>query len=138
MKIDGSRIRAMREFRGLTQGQVAYKADTTVTQISRLENDERPGAQAVIVARIASALNTTVDYLVGLTDDPGIPTSENNIDPEAAAMGLELQRIWRDVREVDPKAARELMRIAIIQAEAFRAAVNAAQQHAEEVANNTQ
>ena len=42
MQLDGSRIRAMREFRGLTQGQLAYKADTTVTQISRLENEWEP------------------------------------------------------------------------------------------------
>lgn len=72
MQLDGSRIKAMREFRGLTQGQLAYKASTTVTQISRLENDDRPGAQAIIVARVAAALRTTVDYLVGLTDDPGL------------------------------------------------------------------
>ena len=78
MQLDGSRIRAMREYRELTQGQLAYKAQTTVTQISRLENDERPGAQAIIVARIAAALGTTVDYLIGLTDDSGIPPLVGN------------------------------------------------------------
>jgi len=127
----GDRIKAMREFRGLTQGQTAYKADTTVSQISRLENDERPGAQAAILARIASALGTTIDYLVGLTDDPGIPEDGNTASPEARAFGEELQRIWREVEEVDPDAARELMRIAIVQAAAFRAAVNAAKERVE-------
>ena len=137
MQLDGSRIRAMREFRGLTQGQLAYKAHTTVTQISRLENDERPGAQAVIVARIAEALGTTVDYLLGLSDDPGVPAQLDGIEPEVAAMGLELQRIWREVKAKDPEAARQLMRIAIIQAEAFQAAVNAAQRNVEEVTENS-
>jgi len=130
----GNRIKGMREFRGLTQGQLSYKAATTVSQISRLENDERPGAQAAIVARVASALDTTVDYLLGLTDDPGIPEDGNTASPEARAMGLELQRIWRDVEEADPDAARELMRIAIVQAAAFRAAVNAAKKRIEESA----
>ena len=129
----GSRIKAMREFRGLTQGQLSYKAETTVTQISRLENDERPGAQAAIVARIAGALGTTVDYLVGLTDDPGIPEQANNSSPESRALGEELQQIWTEIEQVDPEAARELRRIAIVQAEAFRAAVRAAQRRPEKI-----
>ena len=126
MQIDGSRIRALREYRGFSQGVLAYKAQTTVTQISRLENDERPGAQAVIVAKVAAALGTTVDYLVGLTDDPGIPHRDNNLPPELIAVAQEIQEIWRRVHAVDPEAAAELASIAVIQGQAFEVAVNAA------------
>ena len=136
MQIDGSRIRAMREYRGLTQGQLAYKADTTVTQISRLENDDRPGAQAVIVARVAAALGTTVDYLVGLTDDSGIPHSDNGLPPELIAQALEIQEIWRRVHAMDPEAAAELASIAIIQDQAFEVAVNAALRRLESSESN--
>ena len=126
MQLDGSRIKALREYRGFSQGVLAYKADTTVTQISRLENNDRPGAQAVIVARIAAALETTVDYLVGLTDDPGIPHGENNLPPELIAAAREIQEIWRRVHKSDPEAAQELASIALIQGKAFEVAVNAA------------
>ena len=133
MEIVGARIRAMREHKGWTQGQLAYKARTTAAQISRIEHNERPGAQARLVASIAKALDTTVDYLMGLTGDPGIPERENNSSPESRLLGEELQKIWTEIEQVDPGAARELRRIAIVQAEAFRAAVNAAQRRPEQI-----
>lgn len=122
----GSRVKAMREHAGLSQGQLAYKAGTTPPQISRLENDERPKAWAVTLARIAEALGTSVDYLVGLTDDPGIETRTDYVPPELADAVLEIQEIWRRVHRADPEAAKELTRIAIIQGKAFETAVNAA------------
>jgi transcriptional regulator with XRE-family HTH domain len=73
MRILGTRVKTLREARGLTQGQLAYKASTTSAQISRLENNERPGAQAVLIGRIAAALGTTADYLLGRTSDPMPP-----------------------------------------------------------------
>ena len=122
----GSRIKALRELRGLTQGQLAYKSNTAASHISLLENDGRPGAHAATVASIAAALETTVDYLVGLTDDPGIRHSENGTPPELIAAAREIQAIWRRVHRIDPDAAAELVRIAIIQGKAFETAVNAA------------
>ncbi len=72
-RVVGARIRTLRKLRGWTQGQLAYKAQTTAAQISRLENDERPGVQAVTIGRIALALDTTVEYLMGHTGDSGRP-----------------------------------------------------------------
>ena len=132
-EIIGARIRAMREHKGWTQGQLAYKASTTAAQVSRVEHNERPGAQARLVASIASALGTTVDYLMGLTNDPVLPERENNSSHESRLLGEELQRIWTEIEQVDPEAARELRRIAIVQAEVFRAAVHAAQRRPEQI-----
>jgi transcriptional regulator with XRE-family HTH domain len=133
MQLDGSRIRAMREFRGLTQGQLAYKAATSASHISLLENDERPGAQAATVARIASALGTTVDYLVGLSDDPGIPPRDDDgTHPLVAAKGAELIAVWQRVWNANPELAERLISIGLIQGHAFEAAVNAGIQHLEE------
>ena len=39
---------------------------------------------------------------------------------------LEVTSIWRRLKEADPESAKRLMRIAIVQAQAFEAAVNAA------------
>ena len=125
-RIIGARIRSLRESKGWTQGQLAYHCDTTPAQISRIENNERPGARAVTVALIAQALGTTVDYLVGLTDDPFAQTGDDYIPPELVDAVLEIQEIWRRVHKADPEAARELMQIAMIQGKAFETAVNAA------------
>ena len=122
----GARVRVMRELRGLSQGQLAYKAGTTPPQISRLENDERPKAWAATLARIAEALGTSLDYLVGLTDDPGLEVRADYVPPELVDAVLEIQEIWRRVYKADPEAARELTQIAIIQGKAFETAVNAA------------
>ena len=122
----GARVRVMRELRGLSQGQLAYKAGTTPPQISRLENDERPKAWAATLARIAEALGTSLDYLVGLTDDPGLEVRADYVPPELVDAVLEIQEIWRRVHRADPEAAKELAQIAIIQGKAFETAVNAA------------
>ena len=125
-QIIGARIKTLREARGWTQGQLAYKCDTTPAQISRMENNERPGARAVTLALVAQALGTTVDYLVGLTGNPEIEAGADYVPPELAEAVLEIQEIWRRVYKADPEAARELTQIAIIQGKAFETAVNAA------------
>ena len=124
--IIGARIKALREARGWTQGQLAYKCQTTPAQISRMENNERPGARAVTLALVAQALGTTVDYLVGLTGNPDVETEGEYVPPELVDAVLEIQEIWRRVYRADPEAARELTRIAVIQGKAFETAVNAA------------
>ena len=124
--IIGARIKALREARGWTQGQLAYKCQTTPAQISRMENNERPGARAVTLALVAQALGTTVDYLVGLTGNPNAEMEGEYVPPELVDAVLEIQEIWRRVYRADPEAARELTRIAVIQGKAFETAVNAA------------
>lgn len=47
-------------------------------------------------------------------------------DPDIRRTVLEITRIWQRLKDTDPEAAARLMRIAIIQAEAFEAAVNSA------------
>jgi len=72
-QVIGERIRALREERGLSQNRLAVKSGLTRSQISRVEKDQRPGVQAVAVGRLAAALHTTSDYLLGLTADPTPP-----------------------------------------------------------------
>ena len=65
-----TRITALRQARGLTQGRLGFLAGLTRTALWRIEQDRRPGLQAVVVGRLAVALHTSADYLLGLTDDP--------------------------------------------------------------------
>ena len=65
----GERIKRLRLARGLRVEQLAAKADLSAAQVYRLQNDERPNVSALVLARVAEALNTTLEYLVGLTND---------------------------------------------------------------------
>jgi len=48
--------------------RLAHSAGITLRQLWRLERNDRPKVWGVTVARLALALGTTTDYLLGLTD----------------------------------------------------------------------
>ncbi len=59
----GARIREIREKRGMTQDQLAKKADISKGFLSDVENDKRNiGSQGLL--RIANELGASVDYLL--------------------------------------------------------------------------
>lgn len=66
---DGQRLRALRKRRGLSAEKVARRANVSVRHLRRLEAGQRPNTAAVTLARIALALDTTVEYFLGLTND---------------------------------------------------------------------
>jgi len=51
-----------------TPGQVSYRSGVSVGHIYRMLSGERPNASAITLGKIAEALNTTTDYLLGLSD----------------------------------------------------------------------
>ena len=69
----GQRLRRLRRERGMSVHLLARQAGLCPRQIWRLEAGDRPNVRAITVARIALALGTSVDYLLGLTDEPGAP-----------------------------------------------------------------
>lgn len=67
----GDRIRALRKQRGLTQVQLSQRSGVSQSNVSQYERFIEPSASAL--SKIADALDTTVDYLVGRTDNPSPP-----------------------------------------------------------------
>lgn len=63
------RLREVRERRRMSIKEVAEAAGLSVSQLYRLEKGERPRTAAVTLARIARALDTSLDYLLGLKDE---------------------------------------------------------------------
>lgn len=63
------RLKTLRKEQGLSAEQIARKADVSVRHLRRLEAGQRPNTSAVTLARVALALGTTVEYLLGLTED---------------------------------------------------------------------
>ncbi|MDI3478547.1 MAG: hypothetical protein PWQ59_2072 [Thermoanaerobacterium sp.] len=65
METIGQRIKHLREKKELTQKQLADLVGITEASLSRYENDLRE-PKAEILSRIAKALDTTTDFLLGL------------------------------------------------------------------------
>lgn len=66
VELNGGRLKALRQARGLSARRLAQRAGVSERQIWRLEANDRPNVSAVLLVRVAVALGTTVEYLVGL------------------------------------------------------------------------
>lgn len=64
----GERIRALRKKKGLTLDQLATATESSKSYIWELENKNPPRPSAEKIARIATALDVTGDYLMGADD----------------------------------------------------------------------
>jgi len=74
------RLRQERERRGLTQRELAQMCGFDTSQMSRYESSSRePSAPAL--AKISEVLNLSVDYLMGLSDDPHGQVAGSDLDP---------------------------------------------------------
>ena len=69
MSIFAKRLKKLREEKGLSQRELAKQVNIAHSTLGMYEIGERE-PDFKITSRLASYLNTSVDYLVGLTDDP--------------------------------------------------------------------
>lgn len=70
MGILGQRLRLLRKSRNWTLGQLSLRSGISTAQLSRLEKGTQLDLLVQSAAPIARALDTTLDYLAGLTDEP--------------------------------------------------------------------
>lgn len=85
----GERLRRTREHRNLTRQNLAEKLEMSVGIIYYYEKDEKlPGAD--VLKKMSDILNVSVDYLLGLTDNPYI-----GLEGEAEA--IEMPKIWKRI-----------------------------------------
>ena len=75
----GRRVRRRRMACGLLQKDVAQRLDWPPGHISRLEKGEFLSVRLVKLDALATALSTTVDYLLGRSKDAG-PIPEDETD----------------------------------------------------------
>lgn len=92
MSMLGDRIRSLRRVKGYSQEELATRAGLSVRSIQDYERDSAsPSIDAI--TSIASELETSIDYLAGLTDDPS-PRPNELTDEERAVLSL-----YRQLRE---------------------------------------
>lgn len=78
----GQRLREVREKRQFSQQDLADQLGMSVQHISRLENGKYDNPKADTVILIAKVLDVSIDYLLGLTDDPGGSYEGTEISPD--------------------------------------------------------
>lgn len=69
MTILGERIKRLRMANGLTQTELAEKINSSQKQIWKYESGQNEPSSGVLL-NIATSLNTSADYLLGLTNNP--------------------------------------------------------------------
>ena len=91
------RLRDWRLKRGLTQDELARKADVPTVSVSHFETGHRfPNAESL--RRLADALGVSADYLLGRVKEP---TGEDlqAADPEIAVLFRRFQGMSQEARE---------------------------------------
>ena len=92
-----ARLREWRLKRGLTQEELARKADVPTISVSHFETGHRfPNAESL--RRLADALGVSADYLLGRVKEPtGVDLEA--ADPEIAALFRRFQGMSEEARE---------------------------------------
>ncbi|MGW4856974.1 helix-turn-helix domain-containing protein, partial [Streptomyces sp. NPDC004288] len=91
----GDRIRSLREFRDLTQEQLADRAGISIDTVRTLEQNRRQSARINTVRALARALDVQLERLVGqatvtqqLADDGGLLELRDAIQDIGALPGV--------------------------------------------------
>jgi transcriptional regulator with XRE-family HTH domain len=102
MPLLGERLRLLRERKGWTQPDMADKLSVKYQQYSTWERGKADPSTDVL-ARMATALSCTSDYLLGLVDEPHLRLEEDKLPPDER----NLLRLYRQRRI--PRAVRQLL-----------------------------
>jgi transcriptional regulator with XRE-family HTH domain len=82
----GERLRRRRKHQQMTQQALAEVMQIPQSWISALENGKRPHVEADTVYRFSQALGCSIDYLLGITEEPA-PTQKRPRPRKAARVG---------------------------------------------------
>ena len=94
------RLRSVREALGITKADASRRIGLSKIGYNRYESGERsPSSQTIKV--IAEALSTSVDFLVGLTDNPDMDSVQlyRQQDAELFELALEYKRADEAMQE---------------------------------------
>ncbi|WP_103029995.1 helix-turn-helix domain-containing protein [Salinibacter altiplanensis] len=86
----GRKMRSIRQMRGMTQVEIAEKADVGHTYISRIENGHAPPPSTETIVRVADALDADADELLALA---------GKVAPDVEQMLIESPSLMDVVRE---------------------------------------
>ena len=101
------RLQALRNKRGLSQEELAKRAHLQATAVSHFETGTRKPSFDNL-RRLADALETTVDYLMGRADEPaGVVKEGDQLFRDFENLTAEEREIARDFMATLAKRSRE-------------------------------
>lgn len=117
LKLRGDRIRQLRNDQGMTQADMVARLQKLVgavnqSHLSQVERGER-GLAPETLAAVAVVLETSTDFLVGLTDDP---TTHGNMEEQVILVERDpirreyLQRIFSGIERMPSDQRAEYFR----------------------------
>ena len=117
LRLRGDRIRQLRNDMGMTQAEMVVRLQKLVgavnqSHLSQVERGER-GLAPDTLAAVAVVLETSTDYLVGLTDDP---TTHGNMEEQVILVERDpirreyLQRIFAGIERMTSDQRAEYYR----------------------------
>jgi transcriptional regulator with XRE-family HTH domain len=89
--IVGERLKAVRERLGLTQRQLAHDIGTGHAMIFRYEHGMSDPTSSTLKA-LSARLNVSIDYLVGISDEPETRASQLGLNREEQQVIAALRR----------------------------------------------
>ena len=106
MNTIGERIVFLREELEMSQKALAVAIQTTAATLSRYENNIYEPKSEIII-RLAQALHTTSDFLLGLTSDYRQPAGQNQAPPALTADECRLLKLYRSLAPDDQIRVQE-------------------------------
>ena len=104
------RLRTMREFRGISQSELAARAGLQASAVSHFETATRKPSFDNL-KRLADALRITTDYLLGRTNEmEGSAASADRFYRHYSGLSAEYQEMADDFLSMLAKRAREKSR----------------------------
>lgn len=97
------RLNQLMQQRKLNDGQLAYQAKLSKSMVFYLRTGGRDNVSATVAGRLAEILGTSVEYLVGMTDDAA---------PVKLRLDEELERLLHQARHLPRHRRRDLLRMA--------------------------
>ena len=108
----GKRISALLADTGMTQRALAIEAGLSEQHISDIVNDRVPRASAAVMALIAEALGSSVDYIMGLSDDPlPAPDAGRDVPEHIAKFNRLLEALPAHLQDAALDYLREQLRL---------------------------
>jgi len=100
MTSQSKRIKSRRQAIGMSQEELAYRIGTSQSQVSKYERGVND-LTGDVLTKIAHALETTSDYILGITDNPNKEVNESNLD----SLETEIFELLRGQPEFERKRA---------------------------------
>ena len=77
----GDRLRDLRKAKGLSQDDLAERVGLSKQQLYRIENGKSANPGADLLVQLAKELECSIDYLVGLVDEPSDHYRKQDLTP---------------------------------------------------------